>query len=181
MFFREHTECSFVLTRREIQTGSRVNIVFCEQCTVCGRSSNFIAIGSLSQKQRDKAVPFDDGPRDAWSARISEYYDQQRESALQEAEKLQKERYEYIMKLYHDHVVLKSEKWKELRQLVMKRCGGICEGCGKEPAVQVHHATYKHLGNEFLFELLGLCDKCHNRFHIPYKFMGLDKDDDDAA
>lgn len=58
---------------------------------------------------------------------------------------------------------LASDAWKAKRSLVLKRCGGICEGCGTEQATEVHHLTYRHLGNEFLFELLGLCHHCHDR------------------
>jgi 5-methylcytosine-specific restriction endonuclease McrA len=32
-------------------------------------------------------------------------------------------------------------------------------------ATQVHHTTYKHVGNEFLWELRAICDECHDRFH----------------
>lgn len=60
---------------------------------------------------------------------------------------------------------LKSPEWKDRRERVMKRCGGICEGCGDNCAVHVHHQTYRHFGNEFLFELLGLCEECHERLH----------------
>lgn len=60
---------------------------------------------------------------------------------------------------------LQSPEWKAKRAKVMKRCGGICEGCGDEPAVHAHHVTYDHFGNEFLFELLGLCEACHERVH----------------
>lgn len=39
----------------------------------------------------------------------------------------------------------------------------LCEGCGKARATQVHHKTYRNLGDEFLFELVALCDACHKR------------------
>ena len=66
-------------------------------------------------------------------------------------------------KLYNDH--LSSEKWRELRSLVIDRAGGVCEGCRKRQIEQVHHKTYAHLGNEFCFELIGLCKDCHTRYH----------------
>jgi hypothetical protein len=51
----------------------------------------------------------------------------------------------------------------------MKRCGGICEGCGERPVAHIHHLTYEHMGDEFLFELAGVCIPCHHRLH-PERF-----------
>lgn len=60
---------------------------------------------------------------------------------------------------------LLSDAWRDKRQRVLARCGGMCEGCRKYRATEVHHLTYKHVGNEFLFELVGLCKKCHEAIH----------------
>ena len=64
---------------------------------------------------------------------------------------------------YLEH--LQSPRWSELRRQVYLRAGGICEGCGKRPIAEVHHLSYEHLGNEFLWELKGLCSPCHERLH----------------
>jgi hypothetical protein len=60
---------------------------------------------------------------------------------------------------------LKSDAWKLKRRKVRDRCGGVCEGCRDHPVTQVHHLTYEHVGNELLYELVGLCDACHERAH----------------
>jgi 5-methylcytosine-specific restriction endonuclease McrA len=60
---------------------------------------------------------------------------------------------------------LATEKWRNLRQLVFQRDDGICQGCYAAPATQVHHLTYKHVCNEFLWELTSICDDCHARVH----------------
>lgn len=60
---------------------------------------------------------------------------------------------------------LTSTAWMERRRLVMQRCRGYCEGCGSAQATEVHHLTYRHVGNELLFELVGLCAGCHSRIH----------------
>ena len=60
---------------------------------------------------------------------------------------------------------LQSDKWKVIRRKVLERCRRVCEGCMAAWATQIHHTTYAHLGDEFLFELLGLCDACHARWH----------------
>lgn len=60
---------------------------------------------------------------------------------------------------------LLSPEWKKKRALVLRRAGGICEGCGINQPSQIHHLTYKHVGNEFLFELVAVCNFCHDRLH----------------
>jgi len=64
---------------------------------------------------------------------------------------------------YRDYIA--SPEWKSRRAKVMKRCGGVCEGCGDSPAVEVHHLSYRHFMEEFLFELVGVCERCHDRYH----------------
>lgn len=58
---------------------------------------------------------------------------------------------------------LRTDQWQSLRKRVMARAGGRCEGCGMVEAAEVHHLTYAHRGNEFLFELVALCEACHLR------------------
>lgn len=60
---------------------------------------------------------------------------------------------------------LNSAEWRIRRDSVMDRCDGLCEGCRQANAEDVHHLTYKHVGREFLFELVGLCRTCHTRWH----------------
>lgn len=60
---------------------------------------------------------------------------------------------------------LGSAEWATKRGLVMERCGGLCEGCRTEAAAEVHHLTYRNIRREFLFELVGLCRGCHDRWH----------------
>jgi hypothetical protein len=60
---------------------------------------------------------------------------------------------------------LNTDEWGRRRSLVMNRAGGMCEGCRERRATQVHHLTYKHVKNEFLWELVAICDICHGRIH----------------
>ena len=52
------------------------------------------------------------------------------------------------------------------RAAVLRRCGGVCEGCGEAPAVEVHHLTYQRVGRELLFDLVGVCRACHDAAHF---------------
>lgn len=61
---------------------------------------------------------------------------------------------------------LTTPKWDRIRRAVLRRANSACEGCGGIGlALQVHHLTYKHVGNEFLWELVAVCDPCHERVH----------------
>ena len=60
---------------------------------------------------------------------------------------------------------MKSPKWSAIRALVLKRAGGMCEGCGTARASEVHHMSYENMGDEFLWELRAVCRPCHERWH----------------
>lgn len=60
---------------------------------------------------------------------------------------------------------LKTPQWRKKRDMVMRRAGELCEGCGQRKATQVHHKTYEHVGNELLFELVAVCYQCHCILH----------------
>lgn len=87
--------------------------------------------------------------------------DAQRRELLLELARRQYAERGRLTKSYSEYI--KSEAWRARRVLVLKRCGGICEGCGVKKATEVHHSTYEHLFSEFLFELLGLCHSCHEQ------------------
>lgn len=74
-------------------------------------------------------------------------------------------------KEYEEYI--KSEAWGikcEERKIIAKR---RCEMCGKKEedtkALQIHHITYKNLGNEdVLNDLICLCGRCHILIHKYY-------------
>lgn len=88
---------------------------------------------------------------------------QEYERIRQENERLRLEENAKWWDWYNEY--LRSPKWAVTRQKVLKRSGGLCEGCGDVKATQVHHTTYKHVGNELLWELRAICDACHDRCH----------------
>lgn len=124
------------------------------QCKTCGAAVG----GAVSRRgmQNPQALPvFDESAFEsglahqsaAWRHQRAEH-EAQRESELSS----RRERYaEYRL----------STEWQTRRRLVMQRQRGICQGCGTERAVDVHHLTYLHFQNELLFELVALCRVCH--------------------
>ena len=59
---------------------------------------------------------------------------------------------------------LMSPEWREKRAKVLRKAKYRCKDCGGR-AQQVHHKTYKRLGNERLSDLVALCDTCHKKRH----------------
>ena len=57
----------------------------------------------------------------------------------------------------------RSNKWLTKRSKVLQRCNYICEGCGDNEATQVYNTKLNNLGNEFLFDLKGVCGDCLTR------------------
>ena len=68
---------------------------------------------------------------------------------------------------YNDY--LASEKWACMRRIIFARDKGTCQGCLRREAAQVHHLSYRNVCNEFAFELISICDECHERFHEDKK------------
>ena len=65
---------------------------------------------------------------------------------------------------YNDY--LKSEEWKQLRELAFKKYGKICSNCSTfEGIFCVHHLRYRNLHDVTLEDLMILCEDCHNEFH----------------
>ena len=60
---------------------------------------------------------------------------------------------------YKDY--LASREWALLKRAVRVRSLGICERCGRAPANQTHHKTYKRIGREELADLQDVCGLCH--------------------
>ena len=64
---------------------------------------------------------------------------------------------------------IQSKEWRAKRKQRIKFDGGSCRGfhwLPKKSNLQVHHKTYKRLGDESVrFDLITLCDKHHKRVH----------------
>ena len=65
---------------------------------------------------------------------------------------------------------MRSEKWKQKRKLVLQRDGYCCMDCLSGDQLEVHHITYKRLGNEKLSDLATVCRSCHQKIHNKYGY-----------
>lgn len=142
------------------------------QCTECGR-----LIGDWV-KSTDPAVVKGGPSIPDWDDLRSEQYWAERRARGRFSDKhgdnhqarLEDERRQW-WRDYSEY--LKSPEWKSKRARVMRRASGYCEGCLIEYATEVHHLTYKHVKNEFCFELVALCHFCHERVHGEHENMQL--------
>ena len=55
---------------------------------------------------------------------------------------------------------LETSKWRAKSRKVLQR-DPVCTACNERKSTQAHHLTYKHVFNEPLFDLVGVCEKCH--------------------
>ena len=136
--------------------------LYCYQCQLCGaKVGDYISHKNLP---KNEFQPF--------NKIIQTNYETARREDYRELHKFLVNQDLAKKRVLHKNYLL-TPKWKEKRALVLKRCNGMCEGCQIKKAVIIHHLTYEHWGNEFLFELIGLCEDCNNRIHTDKITQGL--------
>lgn len=135
------------LRRRTIRGGA---IQYRYQCLRCGE-----AVGSAvaSSKAAANTKAFDEELYTSW-------VEARQASAQKLLSAYDKKRFFESYNAY-----LKTDEWKAKRRRVLERARGICEGCLEKPATQVHHLTYDNVGDELLFQLVAICDECHDKCH----------------
>ena len=69
----------------------------------------------------------------------------------------------YRKEKYKKH--LQSKYWSEFRKRYLK---DHCQNCGNRYALDGHHKTYLHFGNEKQYpgDIVTLCRRCHDRIHF---------------
>jgi 5-methylcytosine-specific restriction endonuclease McrA len=59
-----------------------------------------------------------------------------------------------------------QREWQARRTATLARAGYRCQTCGdSDVRLDVHHNTYERYGDESIFDLVALCDRCHELFH----------------
>lgn len=133
--------------RSFVISGGAVQIRY--QCLVCGEP-----VGNSLPKAEFKTQP---PPADS---ALRERYRDTRQAELDAI--ISKSKADYKQMYYH---YLATTDWRRKRELVLERCAGSCEGCRERAPTEVHHLTYAHVFNELLYELVALCEPCHERAH----------------
>lgn len=152
--------CEHEITEMRRRVASNGAVSFRNQCLNCGGGpGNAIPKSTIKHPAPDRIPLFDPQIYKDWSARR----DERLRAIDQKYIRLQKAGQAEWWRWYDKY--LQSTEWRVRRDLVMARAEGVCEGCRSRPAVQVHHLTYDHVGNEFLWELAAVCKPCHDRVH----------------
>ena len=130
---------------------------FVMQCPECGSTcSTSLAHKTLTKQQMDHALPFDYIRRENGWNFSSESREIGRVHGIKPTDS--------ILPIAYDEY-LRSPEWKAKRQIVIKRENNICQGCMNHQIEEVHHSTYSNIGDELLFQLVGLCSNCHRKTH----------------
>jgi hypothetical protein len=127
---------------------------FVQQCLRCGLAiSNPVKREvALAENGGKPLTPFDEELLLSWEA-----------ASKEAADKIMNADDSAFWLAYEEY--LAGPVWRKKREKILDRSGGICEGCREKTATQVHHLSYEHVGNEFLFELVAVCDDCHDKLH----------------
>jgi hypothetical protein len=69
------------------------------------------------------------------------------------------------MRQWYRQIYLKSDHWRDLRQIALEKAGFKCSSCGCGGSLDVHHERYKSIYNVTQDDLSVLCRKCHKAEH----------------
>jgi hypothetical protein len=59
---------------------------------------------------------------------------------------------------------LRTREWEDKRREALRRARKRCQLCNSPESLEVHHRTYKRLGDEWASDLTVLCSTCHTAF-----------------
>lgn len=137
--------------RKRVQANG---LVAARQCVACGAYCGAVKKSSVLSVTGLPA--WDEELNKDWYARSQAEWRAAQEAARFERDAAWQEWYA---------AYLRSPDWSAKRLAVMRRAASRCEGCLARPATQVHHLTYARVGREMLFDLVAVCDACHDQIH----------------
>ena len=68
---------------------------------------------------------------------------------------------------YHEY--LKTHAWRKKRAEALEFHGAVCNHCGSEADLHVHHQTYAIIYHEHMEDFVILCNDCHKKEHAYLK------------
>lgn len=140
---------------------SNKTLVYLHQCSKCwSRLSNFLPHRSLTDEEKASAQPRREFTWETMTALKMTMLARINECGTPAVAPTESDRWWADYNSY-----LQTPEWRTKRAKVLRRAGGMCEGCGEAPATIVHHLTYKRVGREMLFDLVAVCPACHDALH----------------
>jgi 5-methylcytosine-specific restriction endonuclease McrA len=133
------------------------------QCVYCGAQCGVVKKQSIPPAQLAALPPWEPDRQTEWYRARGELRQGRQEAREALRQQLLNGKRAEWRQWYENY--LASPEWREKRLLVLARASRLCEGCRLAVASEVHHTTYDHVGDELLFELVALCEECHQRTH----------------
>lgn len=140
------------------------------QCVRCGQSMGQVSTHTLSDCERELCSVFDEDQSARWQkAKTAQADDmkliaEEQYIALVEAyNKWAEEETTQWRRRYSEYI--HSSEWQRKRTLVLERDNYLCQACLLNKAYDIHHLTYQHLTQEFMWELVSVCRSCHEEIH----------------
>lgn len=152
----EQCDHNFILCRRVL---SNLSVQYGNQCQTCG-TWNAVKKKSLMPQEMLNAPDFDDSISIAYFEKRQEEYRKDFSASVIDRMVELREKNAKWWADYNEY--LRSDKWRDKRARVLERDARICQACLKRSATQVHHKTYDHVFDEPLFDLISICDVCHD-------------------
>lgn len=128
-----------------------------QQCDRCGHKVGIAIRKATLTSAQILALP-------SWDTQLESHFYAEKKEHFDETYAAEKKRHTEAWRRAYEQY-LQSPEWKRKSKLVMLRAQGICEGCREAEAMNAHHLSYDDVGNEFLFQLVALCRKCHEKLH----------------
>jgi hypothetical protein len=132
-----------------------------KRCVQCGELRN--SVKKSEHPDYDKYEIVDAAYIEARYEIIRQKYQKKQEQKRQEFENEQQRKNKEWWEWYNNYLL--TYKWRNKRQRVLERDKHICQSCLINKATEVHHLSYKFVGNEPLFQLVSICDTCHKMIH----------------
>ena len=70
---------------------------------------------------------------------------------------------------WYRRIYLKSDHWKNLREIFFITHAKKCRKCGSKNKIDVHHINYKFIYDVLVSDLEALCRTCHKKEHWKEK------------
>lgn len=155
----KNLECTDHIFRIRCKKASNDALMYKWQCVRCGElKGDWIKHDKILKK--DDVEPINLELIDTYMNTKNELKRALHEAIRGEVTKEKKDEWQQDAAEYYN-----SQEWMVLRRRVMGRAGATCEGCLNARAAEIHHLAYQNWRNEFCFELVALCEDCHERYH----------------
>jgi len=145
---------NFVIAKTKTRSGICQYRQLCLKCGAVGHGGTAIPHRELTEKQKAEAVDYELRER---------ILDEQREIVKAKWREDDADFNKRWWQWYNGY--MQSDVWQRRRQQVLRRARGICEACQVAAATEVHHLNYNHVGREPLFDLVAVCEQCHQQLH----------------